>query len=159
VFALPAPFTLRDIGADDQAFLDALYRSTRDDLAGIAAEPAVLAALIGHQQRMQSAGYRSMFPDAAYFVVERAGAPIGRLVVQAGPQHLHLIDIAIAAQARRQGAGRALVSALQAWAQARRLPVILNVAHSKPGAARLYADLGFVTTAQDALQQSMRWPA
>lgn len=65
MFTLPAPLLLRAIGADDQAFLSELYASTRDDLAAMAAEPAFLAQLIGMQQRMQSQGYRSAFPDAA----------------------------------------------------------------------------------------------
>ncbi|WP_164558096.1 GNAT family N-acetyltransferase [Massilia atriviolacea] len=159
MFTLPAPLLLRAIGADDQAFLSELYASTRDDLAAMAAEPAFLAQLIGMQQRMQSQGYRSAFPDAAYAIVERAGQPIGRLVTEADGARLHLVDLAFTPSARGQGYGGSVLRALQAAAGARGLALTLSVLRANEGAARLYARHGFDTVASDDVQLRMRWSA
>ena len=157
--SLPPPFFLRAIGEQDQAFLDALYRSTREDLAQMPADPAFVAELIGMQQHMQTQGLRSSFPQAQYGIVERDGQAIGRLVYEAAPGRLHLADLALLADARGQGAGSVVLRALQACAAQRGVPLSLSVSHANPGAVRLYARLGFVVSDSNAMQQSMAWRA
>ena len=157
MLTLPVPLTLRAVGAHDQAFLAALYASTRDDLGSMAAEPAFIAQLIALQQQMQAQGLRGRFPEAAYFIVERNGAAIGRVVIDAGAAQLHLVDLALSAEARGQGAGTSVLKALQAWAGGRGVPLTLSVSHANPAAARLYARLGFTTVDADAMQQRMQW--
>lgn len=159
MFTLPAPLLLRAIGDDDHAFLSALYASTRDDLAALAAAPAVIAQLIAMQQQMQGQGYRTVFPHAGYAIVERAGQPIGRLVTDAQADRLHLVDLALVPHARAQGHGSAVLRALQSAAAARGLALTLSVLHTNEGATRLYARLGFETVASDQVQRRMRWSA
>lgn len=159
VFTLPAPLHLRAIGDSDHAFLSELYASTRGDLAQMAADPAFLTQLIAMQQSMQSQGFRTAYPDALHAIVEHDSAAVGRLVVDAGADRLHLVDLALLPGARGQGIGSAVLRALQAAAAARGLALSLSVSHANPRAARLYASLGFETTASDEVQQRMRWVA
>jgi ribosomal protein S18 acetylase RimI-like enzyme len=158
-FTLPAPLSLRPVDAGDHAFLAALYASTRTDLASMAAEPAFVAQLIAMQQHIQNQGFRVAFPEAEQGIVACDGQPIGRVVSEAGPDRLHLVDLAFMPDARAQGHGSAVLRALQAWAAARGLALTLSVSHANAGAARLYARLGFESVASDALQQRLRWSA
>jgi ribosomal protein S18 acetylase RimI-like enzyme len=159
MLSLPPPFSLRAIGAADQAFIDALYRSTRDDLSAMAVDASFLAQLIRMQQQAQAQGMRSTFPQAQYFLLEREGEAIGRLVFDAAGGHVHLVDLAICPAARSQGGGSAVLRALQALAAQRGQPLLLSVALGNPAARRLYARLGFIATDADALQERLQWQA
>lgn len=156
---LPQPLRLRASTAADQPFLDALYRSTRDDLAAMPVDESFRAQLVSMQQQAQVQGLRRTFPQAQYFLLEREAEAIGRLVVDAAGNHMHLVELAIAPAARRAGAGSAVLRALQTLAAQRDQALTLSVGMANPLARRLYARLGFVVTAVDALQEQMRWQA
>ncbi len=151
------PLRARAPGDADAAFLARLYASTRADLHSATADPALVDSIIGMQQRFQAAGYRQDFPAAHYLVLEQAGVPWGRIVVDAGAAALRLVDIALLPQARGQGLGRHILRALQGCARAAGLPLTLSVHHSNPRARRLYLSLGFQGTARDALCEQMLW--
>lgn len=159
MLSLPAPLRLRAADGADQPFLDALYRSTRDDLASMPVAPAMLGQLMAMQQQAQAQGLRHLHPDAAYFVLEREGAAIGRLVLDAAGERVHVLDLALLPAARGQGSASALLRALQALAAGRSQPLSLSVSLSNLGARRLYARLGFTGTGDDGVQESMRWQA
>lgn len=141
----------------DADFLARLYASTRLDLHSTTADPAFVASLIAMQQRLQGAGYRQAFPDAEYLLLEQAGAPCGRIVVDAGAGALRLVDIALLPQLRGQGLGRHILLALQRCAARHRLPMTLAVHHANPRARRLYLALGFRPHSRDALSEQMLW--
>jgi ribosomal protein S18 acetylase RimI-like enzyme len=155
--AMLAPLYARAPCEADFDFLGRLYASTRTDLKSPTADPALVASIIGMQQRFQAAGYRQDFPDAEYLVLERAGAPCGRIVVDAGPAALRLVDIALLPQARGQGLGGHIVRALQGCAAAAELPLTLAVHHVNPRARRLYIALGFESTRRDEVSEQMMW--
>lgn len=158
--ALPAlldPIRARAPDDADAAFLARLYASTRMDLHSATADAAFVAALVAMQQRLQAAGYRNDFPGAAWLLLEHGGAPCGRIVVDAGPRALRLVDIALLPAARGQGLGSRVLRALQACAAPRGLAVTLSVHHSNPGARRLYLAQGFRTHATNSLSEQMIW--
>jgi ribosomal protein S18 acetylase RimI-like enzyme len=155
--ALLAPLTVRAPLEADGDFLARLYAATRPDLQSATADPALVASILGMQQRLQGAGYRREFPHADYLLIEQAGVPCGRIVVDAGPAALRLVDIALLPQVRGQGLGRHIVRALQGGAAAAHLPLTLAVHHANPRARRLYAELGFISVRRDAHAEQMMW--
>ena len=159
MFSLPQPFRLRSIDAADQDFIDALYCSTRDDLVAMAVDETFLAQLIRMQQHTHAQGMRSAFPQSQYFLLERNGAAIGRLVVDTHGDRVHLVELALCPASRNQGAGSVVLGTLQAMAAQRDVPLTLNVGLANLAARRLYTKLGFVGIGADAVQESMQWSA
>jgi ribosomal protein S18 acetylase RimI-like enzyme len=155
--ALLDPVGIRAPGDGDAAFLARLYASTRMDLHSATADPAFVASLVAMQQRLQGADYRRRFPAADYLLVERDGVACGRIVLDAGPGALRLVDIALLPEARGQGLGRHIMRALQRHAADDGLALTLSVHLTNPGARRLYAALGFRCTARDDVSEQMMW--
>lgn len=85
----------------------------------------------------------------AVWLAERDGAPVGWCEASR-PQaerleHVALVTVAVAARHRRQGVGRALLQALEAWALGLRLrKLTLNVRGGNAPAIALYRGLGYV---------------
>lgn len=156
---LPPPFCLRAIVAEDQAFIDTLYRSTRDDLAAMALDETILTKLIHMQQQAQVQGMRNAFPHARYSLLERGGVAVGRLVLDTHGDQVHLVELAICRSERGQGIGSTVLRALQGLAAQRRQPLKLSVGLANPAARSLYARLGFRVTGADAVQERMQWLA
>lgn len=151
------PLVPRAPSEGDADFLARLYASTRPDLHSATADPAFVAALPGMAQRLQGADYRRRFPDADYLLIERGGAACGRIVLDAAPAALRLVDIALLPAARGQGLGRHILRALQRCAAGAGLPLTLSVHHANPDARRLYESLGFRGTASDDGAMQMMW--
>lgn len=151
------PVRARAAADGDFDFLARLYASTRMDLQSATADPAFVASLIAMQQRLQAAGYRHDFPDAGYLVLEQHGAPCGRIVVDAGPAALRLVDIALLPELRGQGLGRHILRALQACAARHGRALTLSVHHANPNARRLYAALGFLSCGGNDVSEQMMW--
>lgn len=149
--------TLRPAQAADDAFLKALYASTRDDLRAAAPTPAMLELLMDMQWRAQSGGYRQSFPAADSLVVEATGTPAGRLLLDRSLVPWRIVDIALLPQARGQGHGTAVLQALQKNAAAAGMALALRVRLDNPGARRLYAGLGFVVDGGDGMSEQMVW--
>lgn len=80
---------------------------------------------------------------------DAGGAVIGwahaaeQIVLESGPR-CELLGLVVAATARRSGAGRALVAAIEEWAAERRLPVVsLRCNEIRADAHAFYARLGY----------------
>lgn len=150
--------TTRPVQSADEAFLRRLYASTRDDLRLLVVlEPASVDTLIGMQAQAQAAGYRTIYPHAHYLVVERDGAPVGRLVVDEGATCTRLVDISLLPEVQGQGLGTLLLRRLQAAAALGNVPLALSVARTNPRARQLYLACGFVVVAEDAVRTEMVW--
>lgn len=148
---------LREAVAQDQVFVDALYLDSRDDLRALGVDPAVLGPLLQMQQRMQQAGVTANFPQAQHWIVQSHGEPIGRLIVDVGLRDVRVVDIAIISTARRAGAARAVLRALQAVAQAQPLDISLAVSKTNAAAQALYRSLGFCVATHDEMFDQMVW--
>ncbi|MGH7880979.1 MAG: GNAT family N-acetyltransferase [Candidatus Binataceae bacterium] len=71
-------------------------------------------------------------------MVERDGAPIGRIVTARTPDTLLIVDIALIASERRRGIGASLVNGVLVEARAAGLPA-LGLHHQRASAASLSA--------------------
>lgn len=160
MYLLPSPFNLRDIDPasdSDTAFIRVLYRSSRGDLLQMQAEPSFVEELIGMQQRMQEQGYSQAYPQARYLMIEKAGQPVGRLIVNPGQGALRVLDITLLPQSQGQGTGALVLAGLQQRAAADGCSVSLAVSHANQRARALYARLGFVQESEDGIMQQLRW--
>ncbi len=139
-----APLSLRPATHEDSAFLEALYFEVhRDEFAPLQLPDAQLLPLLQMQARAQRQSYQTQFPHAAdQIVLAPDGAASGRLLVDRQPDAMHLVDIALLADARNAGLGTALLKDLIAQATALAVPLRLQV---RPGnrAFHLYTRLGF----------------
>lgn len=151
--------TIRPAGPADEAFFVALYRSTRDDLLALPADPAMIDGLVAMQHRMQAAGYRHSYPQAEYQVLERGGVAVGRLVTALAGDVVRVIDIAVLPQARGQGVAGEALRRLQAQAAAEGRGAALAVRKDNAAARRLYAALGFAVAGDNEMDLELRWRA
>ena len=150
--------SLRPATAADDAFLRRVYASTRqEELAQLPWSEAEKQAFLAMQFDAQDRHYRAHFPDARFDIVERAGLPIGRLIVERAEDEIHLLDIELLPEHRGAGAGSALLRELLAEAAARSKRVTIHVERANR-ARRLYERLGFrVEADDDAIYLFMVW--
>ena len=149
--------TLRPTRADDAPFLRRLFASTREDeLSALAWSAAQRETFLSLQLEGQDRHYRAQYPQARFDVIERDGAPVGRLVVDREEGVIHLLDIALVPAERGAGLGSALLRELQEEATARGSAIILQVVRTNP-ALRLYARMGFRVLREEAVYVGMEW--
>lgn len=137
---------------DDLPFVAALYATTRAEEVASTGWPAEMqAAFLDQQHRAQHGYYRTAYPDGEWLLIERAGAPIGRLYLAVDGGMLLLVDISLIPAARGSGLGTAILSDLLA-SESR--PVELHVERFNP-ALRLYQRLGFEEVEDKAIYLRM----
>jgi GNAT superfamily N-acetyltransferase len=141
----------------DEHFLRALYRATREaELAFTGWSEAAKQAFADSQFTLQDRHYREHYRAASFLVIERAGAPIGRLYLYRDEKELRVIDVLLAAPARNAGIGTAILKGLRQDAARHGIAVTLHVEARNPARA-LYARLGFREEATEGLYVRMRW--
>lgn len=107
--------------------------------------PATLAALHAASfivpPPWSEAAFAGLLADpVAFLLAEPAGFALGRVALD----EAELLTLAVAAEARRQGRGRALLTAFEAEAQARgAITAFLEVAADNAAAIALYRSAGF----------------
>ncbi len=140
---LQAGFGLRERTQEDLAFLSQLYASTREDeLRVVNWSDAQKAVFLQDQFDKQHLHYLAHYPRAQWLVIERDGAPVGRIYLEQTASEIRLMDLALLSAFRGQGVGTALMHALIAHADERGLTVSLHVEPFNQ-AMRLYRRLGF----------------
>lgn len=157
MYKLTGEHRLRPLGGDDQGFLDDLYASRRTDLQQLPMATVMLAQMIKMQQHVQMSGIQQHFPEAQHFVVEEAGRPVGRVIIDTGVTDLRLVDIAILPQAQRKGIARSILRAMQEQARESNLNVSLAVEITNQAARTLYLQMGFFVQSSDGLFEQMHW--
>lgn len=154
---LQGALSLRPMMASDKAFIESLYRSTRDDLRLLDAEEDFIDEFIESQRRAQTQGYGDMFPNAMYFVAEHHNERIGRVVLDFGHSEVRVVDIALIPAARGKGFGGQILHSVQLVASKVMAPVTLTVRFDHLLAKQLYARLGFVVEAMQIPYERMVW--
>jgi ribosomal protein S18 acetylase RimI-like enzyme len=151
---------LRPEVPSDDAFLLALYRSTREhELAMLPHwDEAAKAAFIAQQFAAQRHHYRGVIENCSFDVIERKGAPIGRLYVQERQTQLHIVDIALMPEERGRGVGQALLESLIREASVAGKATGIFVESYNP-ARRLYERLGFTPIGEQSVYVEMERPA
>ncbi|PBC01382.1 GNAT family N-acetyltransferase [Mesorhizobium sp. WSM3860] len=143
----------------DIPFMTALYASTRAaELADVPWPPEGKAQFLDLQFQAQRAHYRRHYPEADWWLVERAGEAIGRLYVERWPSQHRIIDIAFLPERCGKGFGTALLNDLIDEAAAVGKAVSIHVEKNNP-ARRLYLRLGFVVTEDKGVYDLMARPA
>ena len=128
---------MRPERAGDAPFLKALFVAC-SPLAGL-----VPPVMIDFQADTQRSSHNHAYPDAMHRVVEAAGAPVARAMIDWGDRATHLVDIAVLPEARPTRAGRRLLLAWLEVADAAGLRATLEVLVTNPALA-IYRKLGFV---------------
>jgi ribosomal protein S18 acetylase RimI-like enzyme len=155
----PSRLALRPIVDADLPFLIDLYAELREDeLRPVPWTEAQKRAFIEAQFQAQHAHYTTNYSGASLDLILIDGVRAGRLYVHRSPSELRIMDIAISAAYRGQGAGTYLVTRLLDEAGASGRKVTLHVEHNNP-AQSLYARLGFVPVAEVGVYQLLAWQA
>jgi ribosomal protein S18 acetylase RimI-like enzyme len=142
---------------DDEAFLYALYASTRaGEMALTDWDDAQKDAFLRMQFGFQTTHYRRHYGDASFQIILLDGRPIGRLYVHYRPRDVRLMDIALVPEHRGTGIGQWIVGNLLEEAARLHTPVTLHV-EPYNRALRLYERLGFRTVEQRDMNLFMEW--
>jgi ribosomal protein S18 acetylase RimI-like enzyme len=148
---MPAGVELRPATAEDEAFLLAVYASTREqELAVVPWDAATKDAFVRMQFAAQHSHYRQQFPGASFDVVTVNGVPAGRLYVDRRPTEIVIVDVALLPAHRGRGIGTALLTPILDEAERTGRAVSIHVARENP-ARRLYERLGFVQVADQGV--------
>lgn len=148
---------LRPVEAMDDEFLCRVYGSTRaEEMALVDWSDEQKAAFLRMQFDAQRAHYRTHYLKAEYFVIQRNGVDIGRIIVERSQDPLILMDIALLPEYRGMGIGTTLIKDLMAEAADKGWALTLHVEFFNPALA-LYNRLGFVKIAEQDVYYKMLW--
>lgn len=154
---LPDDVCLRPMVDADLPLLERVYASTRKaELAQTDWSEEQKTTFLSFQFQAQHQHYRTHYYDAQFFVIERAGAPVGRLYLHWRKDELRIVDIALLPEARGHGLGNALLSALMTRAADEGKSVSIHVEQMNP-AMRLYLRLGFEKIDEHGIYHLMEW--
>jgi ribosomal protein S18 acetylase RimI-like enzyme len=143
--SLPAKHGLRDRTEEDLSFLCRLYAQTREEeLRPVPWSSEQKADFLRDQFGKQHAHYLQYYPRAAWWLITRDEAPVGRLYAEQTDAELRIMDVSLLAECRSGGLGSALMRALLRHADKHGLATTLHVEPFNP-ALRLYERLGFAS--------------
>ena len=154
---IPFDLRLRSINAGDQSFLKQVYASTRaEELAYVPWSETEKTAFLDFQFNAQHVFYQKQFANAAFWLIEQSGVPIGRLYLDRRADEIRIIDIALLPDYRDRGIGTALLQLIVAEGQTNHLPVRIHVECGNR-AIGLYQRLGFVQIGGGDVYKLMEW--
>ena len=137
--------TLRTVTPEDDAFLLALYHSTRErELSQAAWQDGQRESFVRWQFDLQRREYDVRFPDARYQLIVIDDESAGRIWVGEDEEQIRLLDIALLPQFQNRGAGTILLKDLMRESKGagkflRHMVFVLN-----DNAHRFYERFGFV---------------
>jgi ribosomal protein S18 acetylase RimI-like enzyme len=156
-FQPPLAITLRPETAGDEAFLLALYHTTREaELALTNWDAAARSAFVLSQFQAMRRGYATMFPHGQFSVVVANGQPVGRMVIDRSTTEFRVVDMALLPAHQNQQIGTQLMQAVQSEAAAALKPVCLHVLKMNR-ASRFYTRLGFVKIRDEGIYDLLEW--
>jgi GNAT superfamily N-acetyltransferase len=156
------PVTLRPERPDDEALLFRLFCSwALEDLDRAPFDDATKENLLRFQFAGQTATYRANFPAAAFDIIERDGAPIGRLIVDPGNAQVPacLVDFVLLPEQRNGRLGRAIIAAVLAEQAGLGRKVRVKVLHHNMPSRRMCTALGFIEIGQELPFIQLEWCA
>lgn len=149
---------LRPERPDDADLLAALFRASAfRDLAAMPVDASMKEALLRMQFTSQTATYRAQYPAARFDIIERRGAPIGRIVIDPGGQTGCIVDYALAPEVRAKGLGTAVLTAVLERFAAMRRPVRSKVLASNEASLRMCHRVGFKQIGNIPPYMQMEW--
>ncbi len=149
--------SLRRVRDGDEDFLLRLYAETRaDEMDVLPWAPADKDAFVRMQFRAQQTYYQTYSPSADFLVIEKDGAPIGRLYLQHSADEVRIVDISLLAGFRGSSIGTHLIREVLHDAADAGKPVRLHVERFNR-ALTLYSRLGFHRIADEGAYYLMEW--
>ena len=140
-------------------FLRRLYVSTRwEELAITGWSQAEKLAFLESQFALQRHHYRTYYAGTDWAVLERGGAPAGRLYVDRRTDTLHVVDVSLLPEWRGRGVGTTLMQAVCSEARSAGKSVGISVEKYNP-AQRLYRRMGFREVSDEGVYWLMEWRA
>lgn len=144
--------------SDDNAFLLALYASTRaEELAQVPWQEGQREAFVKWQFEMQRREYDARFPDAQYDVILIDEQPVGRIWIGRTKDEIRLLDIALLPEFQNRGAGTSLLNWLIEGARQESKVLRHTVFVLNNEAHRFYERLGFVVIEDFGAYKHMEW--
>jgi len=144
---------------EDLPFLFVLYATTRaEEMRAVPWSDGQKLAFLDMQFRAQKSHYEQYYCDAEHLVIEKDGAPIGRLYIDRAPDDIRIVDIALMPEARGGGIGTMLLREILDEGAASSRVVSIHVEHYNP-AKRLYERLGFQHVSTNGIYHLMEWRA
>lgn len=140
---LPNGIRLRMTRGSDSALERSLHDSSRSDLQLIDGDREFVQSIIDFQYQAKNAGHGESYPNAQYYMIEKAGDVIGRLVIDFGHNEVRIVDITLLPAWHGQGIGKTVLQAMLKISGSLRLPVVLTVLLNNRPALALYQQLGF----------------
>jgi len=105
--------TLRPVTPADEAFLAAVYGSTREqELAMVPWTAEQREAFIRFQYSSQLTHYQTEYPDAVHSVILCDGQPVGRIYVDGRKSEIRILDITLLTEHRGKGIGTPIIRSL-----------------------------------------------
>jgi len=151
--------TLRDATAEDEAFLRQVYACTRaEEMALVPWTEEQREAFLRFQFDAQDSYYRSQFPEAAYQIILKDGAPVGRLYVYRNSTDMRILDITILPEHRAAGVGTSLIRDLQAEAEESNQPLNIWVENFNRSQS-LFKRMGFLIVQEEGYNNLLEYRA
>ncbi len=143
--------SLRPVSADDEAFLQAVYATTRaEEMKHVPWNEAQQAAFLQMQFKAQKHHYETRCPDARHDIILFDSQSVGRLYVDRREHEIHVLDIALLPEYRGRGIGSSLIKALMEEASAAGKSLTIYVESFNPSQT-LFARLGFHEIESDGI--------
>jgi RimJ/RimL family protein N-acetyltransferase len=135
--------TLRPSQPEDEAFLAAVYGSTREqELAMVPWDAAQRDAFVLFQYRAQLQHYQTEYPGAEHQVILAGDQPIGRLYLDRREAEIRILDITLLIPHRGQGIGTPIIRQLMDEAARAGKPLSIHL-DSFSQSHSLFERLGF----------------
>jgi GNAT superfamily N-acetyltransferase len=149
--------TLREVTAEDEAFLLEVYASTRAmELSLVPWSDEQREAFLKFQFEAQHTHYRTQFPEASYQIIFNNTERVGRLYVLRDTTEMRVLDITVMPQHRNAGIGTLLMRDLLTEAEQTGKPVSIWVEQFNPSQT-LFQRLGFSKIQEDGYNYLMQW--
>ncbi len=150
---------VRDSG-EDAAFLHSLFVAVRAaDMAAMPIDAAGKDYLLRMQYASMAETYRRDYPRARFEVIELAGQPVGRIVIDVGEDCVTYVDLALLPGAQRRGLATMLMTRLLEEPRALGLPARVRVLATNIASLRLLSRLGFVPSGSSPPFLRLEWRA
>ena len=146
---------LRPVEEKDTAFIEAVYRTTREDELNLTNwSEYQKSAFIHMQSAAQLTEYKTKFPSARFQVIIYKKKDAGRFFTCETENDIRLLDITVLPEFRGKGIGTDLLHRLIQRSNKVQKKISLHVIVSNP-ALKLYKRLGFVDIKKDGFHYYM----
>jgi ribosomal protein S18 acetylase RimI-like enzyme len=152
-----AGVSLRRALPEDESFLFGVYAGTRAEELGLTDwTPAQKDIFLRMQFDAQRRSYAMQYPHAEYWVIQRDGADVGRMITDRSGEQIALMDIAVLPEFRNRKVASLLMADLLAEASRIAKSVLLHVERFNP-ALQWYQRLGFRVVVESEIYFEMLW--